>query len=109
MSRLDFCACLLMTVLTFMVAALDGRSEDMVIDSFDKDGRISWTCPTNKVTSYRVEWASHPAGQWNNGICTKWIQCLTIALSPESTGSWDLAEELILKISKNMDIGFKMS
>lgn len=41
------------------------------------------------------------------GLDKKQILCLTLALSPEFVGSWDMAESLFEKINNVMDLGFE--
>ena len=41
------------------------RAQELVIDSFDSPGRLTFQT-TGSATNYWVEWASSPAGPWTN-------------------------------------------
>lgn len=44
----------------------------------------------------------------STGIEESNIKCLTFSLSPEHTGSWELAEEIFAKINRFMSLGFSL-
>ena len=49
-----------------LVTAIAGAGE-LVISSFAGNGKMTWSCPTNGVSEYRIEWCSDlSAGWWSD-------------------------------------------
>ena len=46
--------------------SIAAMGQDLWVTSFSGDGMLTWTYPTNGVTSYRVEWASRAEGPYTN-------------------------------------------
>ena len=54
----------LVTAVLFLVMAWASSAEELVIQSFDRAGHLSFSALSN-AASYRVEWAPSPAGPWS--------------------------------------------
>ncbi len=54
---------IVMGMLGLVLCGMDAVAEDLVIDSLESTGELSFTEITN-ATSYRVEWAPSPGGPW---------------------------------------------
>jgi rhodanese-related sulfurtransferase len=53
------------TAVGLLLCAGELSGQDLVITSFEKPGRITWTGPSLNVTC-RVEWAASPGGPWHS-------------------------------------------
>jgi formylglycine-generating enzyme required for sulfatase activity len=63
LTKSDFLS--LKAILVAVLCSATVRAEDLMIQSFDLAGKISFNRVTN-ATSYRVEWAPSPGGPWTN-------------------------------------------
>ncbi len=67
--------------LLLAVVVITGRAEDIVIQSFDGTGQLTFN-RIAKATVYWVEWAPSPAGPWTNF----WDAAVTLNTIPQFSG-----------------------
>ncbi len=64
--------------------AMAAKSQDLVVQSIDRAGRLVFTPVTNAGMEYRIEWASSAAGPWGSSW-TSLVAIQTAGMSPITT------------------------